>query len=230
MKVSTDGILLGAWSKLNENGNALDIGAGTGLIALMLAQRTQDIHSAINIAAVEIDEDAAKQATTNILYSPWAKRIELYQQDINEFAQDPKHQHSFSTIVSNPPYFSDALQGQSKQRNLARHNEYLPFAALLKSAAQLSTDDALFSLILPVKEAEELLEISEAFGWYLSLCTKVSSVEGKTPNRYLMTLKKGKPTSNINIKESAETLSIRDKNNNYSDRFKAICKAFYLKF
>lgn len=235
MKVSTDGILLGAWAKLNNETNAVDIGTGTGLIALMLAQRLDSIKpdkdiNARDIVAVDIDESAVEQAESNFEQSPWQQLLTAHQSDIAYFAENEKQKHRYSTIVSNPPYFSEALQGQSNQRNMARHNEYLPFSTLLKSAKTLATETAVFSLILPVKESHELLDICERFGWYLTDCTKVSSVQGKPSNRYLMAFSLNKIKQQDDVMKTANEMFIRDKENTYSHAFTQLCKDFYLKF
>src|SRR5574344_2567439 len=112
MKVGTDGVLLGAWAKVDAANRILDIGTGTGLVALMLAQR-----STAMITAVEIDEEAAIQAEENFCQSPWANRFEVVNSDITSYETDAL----FDVIVSNPPYFVDSLQCPDGQRSLARH-------------------------------------------------------------------------------------------------------------
>ena len=140
MKVGTDGVLLGAWADVVSARNILDIGTGTGLISLMMAQRCN-----ARIRAVDIDADAVEQARGNVAASPWQDRIEVELQDICHFTSETL----FDVIVSNPPYFTDSLKCPGKQRNIARHTDFLeplfqllPFLLLLFSLFQL----VLFSL------------------------------------------------------------------------------------
>ena len=117
MKVGTDGVLLGAWTDVSSSQQILDIGTGTGLIALMLAQRNVTAH----ITAIDIDEEAIEQAQGNIAASPWKNRIEVMKQDFCQYSAN----RLFDTIVSNPPYFNQSLKGPDSQRNTARHTDSL---------------------------------------------------------------------------------------------------------
>lgn len=153
MKVGTDGVLLGAWTSVDTAKHILDIGTGTGLVALMLAQRSR-----ASIVALEIDEAAAGQAQENVDRSPWQSRIEVIKTDFKEYVSDKK----FDVIVSNPPYFEDSLKCPDLQRTAARHNSTLTYDELLKGVAELLSPDGLFTLIIPtdtentVKQAASL--------------------------------------------------------------------------
>lgn len=142
MKVGTDGVLLGAWSRSYEAVNILDIGTGTGLVALMLAQKSK-----ARITAVEIDEDAAEQAMQNVNNSPWANRIMVYQTAVQDFCKKTSSQ--FDLIVSNPPYFQQSFKNSCKKRALARHNDSLPFEELIATVRVLLQKNGRLSVILP---------------------------------------------------------------------------------
>ena len=123
MKVGTDGVLLGAWVDLTNKKKCLDVGTGTGLIALMMAQRTAEAH----ITAVEVDEEAVVQARRNVLNSPWKDRVEMVHCNFLSFQPNQK----FDSIVSNPPYFTNNLISPDKQRTLARHNNHMTYSELI---------------------------------------------------------------------------------------------------
>ena len=130
MKVGTDGVLLGAWAEVKSSPKILDIGTGTGLIAIMLAQR----YPLSQITAIEIDEAAAAQAKMNVARSPWTKRIQVICNDFSLFRTESK----YNLIVSNPPYFVDALNCPDKQRNMARHTCELNYELLFRRSANRS--------------------------------------------------------------------------------------------
>ncbi|NVK25377.1 MAG: methyltransferase [Gammaproteobacteria bacterium] len=235
MKVNTDGILLGAWSLLPSSENKafqhiIDIGTGTGLIALMLAQKKNSIEQNAktrdgNIDAIEIDEAAAEQARFNVAHSPWPEQINIIKNDIKLFAQQSVNHERYDLLVSNPPYFSDSLLGPNTQRNLARHNNQLSFSELLSCAFLLASKKAVFNLILPINEAQRLLSLCEKHHWYVAKLTEVSSVVGKPATRLLLSLQKVKPSELQRC-----SFAIRDTNNLYTEEYKALCKDFYLKF
>ena len=146
MKVGTDGVLLGAWANTDNAKRILDIGTGTGVIALQMAQR----NPVAQIHAVEIDETAAHRARANFDLSPWAERMNVEQTAVQEFSPAEK----FDLIVSNPPYFVDSLLPPDAKRSTARHTHDLSFEELDSAVCQLLADDGLFALILPVTEFE----------------------------------------------------------------------------
>lgn len=221
MKVNTDGILLGAWSSLTSAKSILDIGSGTGLIALMLAQKAAEAKQDTQITAVEIDPAAANQASTNVARSPWSQQIEVIKQDIQSFSRD--RSVKFDLLVSNPPYFTNSLRAQGEARDKARHNDGLSFDDLLKSAEKLCSDCATFNLILPSNEADRLLKLAPDFNWHLCNRCQVSTVTGKTPTRSLLSLTRTK----VAVPTITE-LVIRDKTNSYTQEFTELCRAYYL--
>ena len=215
MKVGTDGVLLGAWVNLSNSHRILDIGTGTGLIALMMAQRCNES----NITAIDIDTEAVSQANENIQASPWKDRVIAIQQDIRSFHPNK----SFDTIVSNPPYFINSLKSSDTQRNTARHTDTLSAEDLIRKTADLLTEDGYFSIILPTEQIEELIQISERVGLYPSRRTHVITRPGLMPKRTLMEFCKREtpfPTNQLVIELDRHV---------YSEEYIALTRDFYLK-
>lgn len=221
MKVNTDGILLGAWSNLTSAKSILDIGSGTGLIALMLAQKVSEAKQNSQITAVEIDSAAANQASANVARSPWSQQIEVIEQDIQSFSLECSTK--FDLLVSNPPYFTNSLKAQGEARDKARHNDGLSFDDLLESAEKLCSDSATFNLILPSNEADRLLKLAPEFNWHLKSRCLVATVTGKKPTRSLLSLTRTKV-----VTPTFTELVIRDKTNSYTQKFTELCRAYYL--
>ena len=215
MKVGTDGVLLGAWTDVSHSCRLLDIGTGTGLIALMLAQRCPKA----SITAIDIDAEAVEQARENVLLSPWSDRVEVALQDICKYLTD-KH---FDTIVSNPPYFIDSLKCPNDQRNTARHTDTLDAERLLESVARLLTDDGRFSIILPAEQTDLLIQTAYAQGLYPSRKTAVITRPGLSPKRILMEFQKTKEAF------QPDELIIELERHVYSEGYIALTKDFYLK-
>ena len=163
MKVGTDGILLGAWCDLSDAKKVLDIGTGTGLIALMAAQRSRED---AKIEAVEIDEDSYNQAVVNCKSSDWHQKINLYHLPIQEFAQ--KAQNVFDHIICNPPFFSGGTLSSSKDRNSVRHTIKLSHQDLLRSVRSLMSSSGKLSVILPHLEGLRFIEMAETYGFHCS--------------------------------------------------------------
>lgn len=221
MKVNTDGILLAAWTELMSCNNILDIGTGTGLIALMLAQKSQHQTLPASLCAVEIDPAAAEQAQFNITQSKWRQQIELIQQDIQSYSQQSSRR--FDLLVSNPPYFTNSLQAGTVARNQARHNQGLSFDDLLASAAKLATKQARFNLILPCNEANKLIAIAKQHNWHLVQECLVSTVTDKPASRSLLSLsKQGKESV------TKSHITIRNRDNSYTTEFIELCRDYYL--
>ena len=215
MKVGTDGVLLGAWIDLNSSRRILDIGTGTGLIALMLAQRCSDAR----IIAVDIDSAAVEQAQENIQASPWKNRVEVLQQDICTY-----HPHgTFDTIVSNPPYFIDSLKCPDGQRSTARHTDTLDADRLIGKVSELLSPDGSFSIILPAEQTEDLIRVAGEKGLYPSRQTWVITRPGLSPKRILMEFRK------ISTVFQPDELVIELERHVYSEEYIALTKEFYLK-
>ena len=215
MKVGTDGVLLGAWAECEGARRILDIGTGTGVIALQMAQRN---HTA-QVQAVEIDETAAKRARANFDNSPWAERLEVAQTAVQEFSPAEK----FDLIISNPPYFIDSLLPPDAKRSTARHTHDLTFEELDRAVCRLLAENGKFALILPVTEFEKYLSLTQL---YLVRRCDVHPIEGGAVKRVMGEFAKQKPTATKH-----ETIAIeRGQRGDYTDEYRTLTKDFYLKF
>ena len=215
MKVGTDGVLLGAWANCDNAKRILDIGTGTGVIALQMAQRNNQAQ----ICAVEIDETAAKRARANFDLSPWAERLTVVQTAVQEFAPTEK----FDLIVSNPPYFVDSLLPPDAKRSTARHTHDLTFEELDSAVCLLLDESGKFALILPVTEFEKYLTLTQL---HLVRRCDVCPVECGAVKRIMGEFAKQRPTAIV-----LENIAIeRGKRGDYTDDYRALTKDFYLKF
>ncbi|WP_409311144.1 tRNA(1)(Val) (adenine(37)-N(6))-methyltransferase TrmN [Pectobacterium sp. B1J-3] len=217
MKVGTDGILLGAWATISNVRRILDIGSGSGLIALMLAQRTD---RDTNIDAVEFDVVASQQALDNIAASPWAGRMRVYADDIARFTVTTENRYSL--IVSNPPYFSPGVACGSLSRSQARYTTTLTHDVLLHCAQQLMTPDGTFCVVLPAQVASEFIPLAHELGWFVHQYCAVTESESRPVNRVLLALSRQSGAC------LTQRLVIRDKDNRYSFDFQKLTKDFYL--
>ena len=226
MKVGTDGVLLGVLAPvlLDDNNlvsNILDIGTGTGLVAIMLAQRCLGRAAVIG---VEIDSDAATQAVENASKTPW--KIDVYNNSIQGFAHEC--QEKFDLIVSNPPYFINSLKAPEKNRNTARHTDELSFQDLAHCASKLLSADGKFSVIIPYSSENEFINIAEKEKLQVETIVHVIPKPGKEIKRSVITFCKceNKNVCNINVTQ----LLIETENRHcYSDEFKRLTADFYLK-
>lgn len=217
MKVGTDGVLLGAWAPVAGVKRILDVGCGSGLIALMLAQRTAD---SVIIDAVELEASAAEQARENIAASPWPARITVHHQDFVRWSEQCDKRYSL--IVSNPPFFVPGMASRSVERDTARSTATLDHAALLRGAAQLIEEDGLFCVVLPVDAGEALLHIAREDGWHLRFRMDVVPYAHRPPNRLVLGL------SPLPEEALFERLAIRDEDKSYSADWLSLVKDFYL--
>lgn len=217
MKVGTDGVLIGAWaSVLDTDSCALDIGCGTGLIALMLAQRS---HAMID--AVDIDADSATQAMENTNQSSWSERINIKNINIVDLNQN----NIYDLIVSNPPFFSDSLLPPDKGRTIARHTTTLTFIDLVDSVHRLLSPTGRFSLILPPQESASFEKVAQG-KLYLSRRCNVSSRVGSEVKRVMSEYRLTK-----SAEPDLEKLSIREAgSDDYTAEYKTLTADFYLKF
>lgn len=223
MKVGTDGVLLGAWCSVRPKDKfLLDIGTGTGLIALQLAQRTERQESIIN--AVEIDEGSCIQAQENFNRSKWADRLRLHHTSVQNLALTGLAK-SFDHIVSNPPYFANSLISPDKTRTLARHTSSLSHIELFEACEKLLASDGRISLILPVVEAENLLQTARDAGFWVSRRTEVWSTPRSGAKRLLLELLRVQslPEESILVIEGADTGS-------FSNDYRVLTGDFYLYF
>ena len=215
MKVGTDGILLGAWAPVANVHRVLDIGTGSGLIALMLAQRSR---SDCVIDAVELDNNAVNQARDNVTASPWAARIKVIESAIQEYQAAP-----YDLIVSNPPYFVAGQAFSDPARALARHTGSLDSHGLLAASNRLLASSGELALIVPTAMADEILCISADYDLHAVCYTAVITRAGKEANRVLLRLGRG-----LNRCDRGEIV-IHSADGTYSDRYIQLTSPFYLK-
>lgn len=218
MKVGTDGVLLGAWFNCKETHHILDIGTGTGLLAIMAAQRSD-----AKITAVEIDANACIDAITNFDNSPWANRLELLNLPIQEFAKDCTE--TFDCIICNPPFFSNSLKTSSEERNLARHDDSLTPADLFDCVAKLLTGNGLISIIIPVERLDEYEIEAQKHQLFSIRKTTIQPTVNHPPHRIMVEFSYNKliPTEeNLIIEQGGR--------HNYSTEYINLTKDFYLKF
>lgn len=178
MKVGTDGVLLGAWAWGGRR--ILDIGTGTGLIALMMAQR----FGTAQVDAIDVDEDACRQASENIAASPFADRVNVVCARLQDYSVVDT---LYDAIVSNPPFFLETLKSPAPQRAMARHADSLPFADLFAGVARLLSETGVFSVVVPAEAAESLMFEAALKRFFLVRRCFVKTVERKPPRRLLLT-------------------------------------------
>jgi tRNA1Val (adenine37-N6)-methyltransferase len=225
MKVGTDAVLLGAWCSLPQKGHALDIGTGTGIIAMMAAQRSSSF-----IDAIEIDEEAYLQAQENCKKSKWSDRITVHHISFQKFV--PSVSKKYDVILSNPPYFSNSVQAASESRTLARHTCNLNFEELVNGIVSLLEPTGSFATILPLKEAEDFTAIAKRYGLYANRITHVKTTFSKPAKRVLMQLgfQKMTPTGEILVIENEPEPGDEMNHRAYSNDYKNLTRGFYLGF
>ncbi|WP_298772647.1 methyltransferase [uncultured Shewanella sp.] len=220
MRVSTDGVLLGAWAPLTQADTILDIGAGSGLLSLMAAQRSQ-----AQITAVELDEKAVNDCEHNFNASPWSDRLKVHHCAIQHFITSHR---VFDHIICNPPYFTNGPQSQLKARSRARHTDNLNFDELLNAIKQLLGPDGIASLILPSASLKDFLVRLSFFKLKTIQLVNVASIEGKAPNRHLINLQHGDLQTQYFSPVNTH-LNIRMPTGQYSNEMQALTQNFYLK-
>jgi len=178
MKVGTDGVLLGAWAKGGQR--ILDAGTGTGVIAMMLAQR----YPGARVTAIDIDEGAVRQAQQNVTKSPFAAQVTVLQETLQE------HQGEYDAIVSNPPFFIDSLAAPDEQRNMARHTATLTYAELMQAAYRLLSDEGELSVVVPFDYRQRMENEAIFVGFFPSRVCAVKTTERKPAKRYLLAFRK----------------------------------------
>lgn len=216
MKVGTDGVLLGAWTTVDGTRRILDVGTGTGLIALMLAQR----NSKARIVAIDIDNAAVEQATENFINSPWKERLNASLVDFKDF---PLEGETFDLIVSNPPFFKESLKPALKSRALARHDHLLSHEVLIDKSAELLTDDGRLCVILPYVEGSVFIALAAKKGLFCSRKTNVFPKPDSEIKRLLLEF------SRIKSEFVEERLVIEDKGRHgYSKEYLSLTGDYYL--
>jgi len=218
MKIGTDGVLLGAWATINHNPfSVLDIGTGTGILPLMLAQRSH----AETIEALEIDDAAFEQAAENFENSPWADRLFCYHAGFNEFVEEIDDKYDL--IISNPPFYSENYKTENPQRDLARFTDALPFEHLLYGTAKLLGNNGKASFIIPFSEEINFISLAEKMNLYPNRITRVKGTNTSDIKRSLLEFSFTKTAI-----DSSE-LTIETSRHQYTEEYINLTKDFYLK-
>lgn len=218
MKVGTDGVLLGAWSPLkNTPYSILDIGTGTGVIALMLAQRS----NAAQIDAMEIDDDAYEQAVDNFENSPWGDRLFCYHAGLDEFMEEPEDEYDL--IVSNPPFYTEDYTSGDEQRDKARFTASLPFEDLIEAADLLLSENGVFCVIIPFKEEDNFVALAKEFDLFPFKITRVKGTPTTEIKRSMIAFSRNKREI------TTDELIIETARHEYTPEYIALTKDFYLK-
>ena len=218
MKIGTDAVLLGAWTRCGNETRILDIGTGSGILALMMAQRTKAI-----IDAVEIHSDAANLARKNVQLSPWSEQIHIFNSSIQEFSVKTKNKYSL--IICNPPFFTDSLKAADKARNTARHNDTLPVKDLLKITSELLIEEGKAAFILPADAFENWITAASNLYLYPAIITKVKSSPNHDPHRVMVVYARDKEPEVI-----VNELYIYSSKGIYTKEYSELTRDFYLNF
>ena len=219
MKIGTDGVLLGAWCPVDNNPfSVLDIGAGTGILSLMLAQRSH----AEQIDALEIDEDAYEQCVENFENSPWSDRLFCFHAGLDEFVDEPEDEYDL--IISNPPFYSENYKTDDSQRDLARFQDALPFEELVEAADLLLSENGIFAVIIPYKEEERFIDLCAQVELFPVKVTRVKGTHTTPIVRSLLAFKRYE----LSVL-TADELVIEISRHEYTDEYIELTKDFYLK-
>lgn len=217
MKVGTDSILLGAWANCYNTKNILDIGTGTGILSLIMAQRCN-----AEITGIDINQESTLQAVENINNSPWKNRIRIVHSSIQNF--NPPSE-KFDLIISNPPFFQNSLKAPDKQRAGSRHNETLNPEDLIIAAKKLLTENGNLSVIWPVEQGQKFIEKILNVKLYCNRMTKVKPNPQKNTHRLLLEF-----SSHNNGLEESELIIENSTRHHYTEEYKKLTRDFYLHF
>lgn len=215
MKVGTDGVLLGALASPIESTRFLDVGTGTGLIAMMLAQRFPEA----TIDAIDIDESAVNQAKVNIGNSIFANRIKVIHSD---FCEKKCSSAKYDLIVSNPPFYIEDTSCPDRQRNIARHADSLPFTTLARNASELLAENGVFTVVIPAQNASDFIQECSSCGLFLSERTDIKTTPRKEVKRSVLAFTKSMNSTKFS------TLMMRAEDGEWSEEYKHLTKDFYL--
>ncbi len=216
MKVGTDGVLLGAWSNIPD-GDVLDVGCGSGLISLMIAQRNPNC----KIDAIDIDKGAYLQSVKNIANSDWNARVIAHQISLQLFETTKK----YKLIISNPPFFINAFKSSDNSKNIARHTDELPFIDFIKKAVMLMAEDGFICVVLPIVESLTFIEIAMNYKLFLNKKCLVKPNHAKDPKRVLLEFS----FSENELVTSYLTIETK-KRHHYTEEYRNLTQDFYLKF
>ena len=225
-KVGTDGVLLGAWASVENAGSILDVGTGTGLIALMLAQRTAAgiVDAGIHIVALEIEKSSCEQAMDNVRMSPWNQKIKVINRSFQDYCETEPAK--FDLIVSNPPFFSDSRKPDKPGKEISRHDTLLGLGEMVSGVGKLLTPEGKFCVILPVEESNKLQKLAGENGLHLYRICRVSPSTNLPVKRNLLEFRR-KPVETV---EESEMAIERDRRHDYTDAYRELTQDFYLAF
>lgn len=226
MKVGFDGILLGAWANVDNCQNVLDVGTGTGLIALMLAQRTKQREPATQVDAIEVNADAIVDASRNFAASPWSSRLNLIQARFQDWAKS--HVQKYDLIVSNPPYFLSSGKDQPTSREIARQQAGLKYGDLIAGASALLRESGRLCVIVPMEQCDHVQGLAVDYGLTPVRKLEVRPIREKPPHRALLEFHRD--SRGIATEVTVEELTIELSRHAYSDEFKELARDFYLAF
>lgn len=215
MKVGTDAVLLGIWTELSGVKSVLDVGAGCGIISLLLASR-----SSVVVDAIEIDRDSFEEASRNFEESPFSERLRIFHSDFNDFV--PPENKRYDLIISNPPFFINDLQSKNPKKSLARHTHALTYEQLVKGAKWLLKKDGKISVVLPYRESRFFLQAALDAGFFVEKKMLIFPVLGKEPNRINLLLGR-RP-----VEEKTEKFTIRDENGKFTSQYVDLVKDYYV--
>lgn len=217
MKIGTDGVLLGAWATVKNEFSILDLGTGTGVISLMMAQRS----NAEIIEAIEIDGPAFEQAMTNFENSDWGDRLFCYHASLQEFAEEIEDKYEL--IISNPPFYTDSNPSENKERSTARFEDAMPFEHLTHAVSKLLDSNGIFAVIIPFKEEANFIQLAKNNNLFLNRICRVKGTETSPIKRSLLEFS----FTESEVKE--ENLTIEIDRHVYTEAYENLVKDFYLK-
>jgi len=230
MKVNTDGVLLAAWSSVPVNGGkVLDIGAGTGVISLIVAQRTENHTVQTDIHAIEIDSVSADECRENFISSPWSGRLSVTNISLKSFLTNyfPPRDGEYSNILTNPPYFTQSLKADSQRKSIARHNDSMPFEQIALSSSVMLKENGTLSIILPIAEFARFKGCANEMGLYLNRECIVKTVENKPPKRVMAEFTKGLCPLKVN---DAQVLVMQEIGGEYyTEQYCSLVEDYYQK-
>jgi tRNA1Val (adenine37-N6)-methyltransferase len=219
MKIGTDGVLLGAWAPIENNPfSVLDIGTGTGIIALMLSQRS----NAQQIDALEIDDDAYEQAVDNFENSPWSDRLFCFHAGLDEFVEEPEDEYDL--IISNPPFYTEDYKSENEQRDLARFADAMPFEDLVEAADLLLSENGVLAVIIPFKEEDNFLALAKEYELYPIKITRVKGTPTTEIKRSLLAFSRNESATFL-----IDELVIETARHIYTPEYIELTEDFYLK-
>jgi tRNA1Val (adenine37-N6)-methyltransferase len=216
-KVGTDGVLLGAVAEVKGKRRILDIGTGTGLISIMLAQRSE-----AEIVCIEPDLESYQQACDNVRLCRWNGRITVLNTDLQSYQADSG---KFDLIISNPPYFSDSLRNPDPRKSVARHNDSLTTEEMLNSVSKLLEDNGLFQLILPYVEGNIFIAEAQQYGFYCNSILKIRPLPSSEIRRLILMFSRER----LRVTEKFLTIE-HGRRHEFTEDYKNLTKDFYLKF